>query len=192
MSTVPKWGVIFTQIQQIAITFEPVCWSILLLNAPSLTFVEIFVRQDFTIRDPQTCVVGFNYYVQFGYQKILNASGNNNPSSSKRLSCHKRYMQKLSTFFVKQKFQRMSRVLLFKLIIRQPKKFQFVFLNVIIIFRGCKYNIMSYWFMIFPKVIMSYFGKLTVFGSDGGSRWDWFCGGKKVGELCGSFLQSIS
>ena len=35
-------------------------------------------------------------------------------------------------------------------------------------------------------------GKLTVFGSGGGSRWDWFCGGKKVGELCGSFLHSIS
>ena len=30
-------------------------------------------------------------------------------------------------------------------------------------------------------------GELVVFGSGGGSRWDWFCGGKKVGELCGSF-----
>ena len=32
-------------------------------------------------------------------------------------------------------------------------------------------------------------GKLSVFGSDGGSRWDWFCGGKKVGELCGSLAK---
>ena len=34
-------------------------------------------------------------------------------------------------------------------------------------------------------------GKLTVFGSDGGSRWDWFCGGKKVGELCGSLAKYL-
>ena len=25
------------------------------------------------------------------------------------------------------------------------------------------------------------------FGTGGGSRWDWFCVRKKVGELCGSF-----
>ena len=30
-------------------------------------------------------------------------------------------------------------------------------------------------------------GELVVFGSGGGSWWDWFCGGRKVGELCGSF-----
>ena len=34
-------------------------------------------------------------------------------------------------------------------------------------------------------------GKLTVFGSDGGSRWDWFCGGRKVGELCGSLAKYL-
>ena len=34
-------------------------------------------------------------------------------------------------------------------------------------------------------------GKLTVFGSDGGSWWDWFCDGRKVGELCGSLAKYI-
>ena len=32
-------------------------------------------------------------------------------------------------------------------------------------------------------ITISQLGKLTVFGSDSGNQWDWFCGGKKVGEL---------
>ena len=44
-------------------------------------------------------------------------------------------------------------------------------------------NHMEYW--PFHSIVVNCWGKLTVFGSDGGSRWDWFCGGRKVGELCG-------
>ena len=42
---------------------------------------------------------------------------------------------------------------------------------------------------IFPYggTFISKSGEQVVFGSGGGSRWNWFCGGKKVGELCGFF-----
>ena len=38
------------------------------------------------------------------------------------------------------------------------------------------------------STVIRVFGKLVLFGSVGGNWWDLFCGWKKVGEQCGSFL----